>query len=241
MITILTKRVWYVHNKKKDKKLYQNIGNAVDANNWGDGLRKPLEETMTSDERMATNMAIRSAIVAIEEIMGENATKIIFNNAGKRHLYDNPPENNFEPCIKVSEQAAIYRAIMDLMGFKGGTVLWRRIGYSIMKSGAEIGHVLDSFAALSPVEKFNKGMELFVMASGKGRLVTGPEGIAELDSFDCFSCEGYSYTRPLCAHYEGIIQFLSDWAFGKDIYLARETLCMAKGDKTCYVKLVKKD
>jgi predicted hydrocarbon binding protein len=196
---------------------------------------------MASDERMATNMAIRAAIVAIEEIMGGNATKMIFNSAGKKDLYETPPEYNFEPCIKVTEQAAIYRAIMDLMGFKGGIVLWRRIGYSVMKTAVEIGHILDGLATLTPVEKFNRGMEVFVMASGKGRLVTNLEGIAEFDSFDCFSCEGYSYTRPVCAHYEGIVQFLSDWAFGKDAYLARETLCMATGDKTCYVKLVKKD
>lgn len=194
---------------------------------------------MTSEERMATNMAIRAAIVAIEEIMGKNATKIIFDGADKKHLYENPPDYNFEPCIKVSEQAAIYRAIMDLMGLKGGTVLWRRIGYSIMKSTVEIGHILDSSARLGPVEKFNKGMEVFVMGSGKGKLVTDPEGIAEFDCFDCFSCKGYSHTRPVCAHYEGVIQYLSDWAFGKGAYLARETLCMAKGDKTCYVKLVK--
>lgn len=196
---------------------------------------------MAPDERMATNMAIRAAIVAIEEIMGENATKVIFNNAGKRHIYDNPPGYNFEPCIKVSEQASIYRAIMDLMGFKGGTVLWRRIGYSIMKHTVEIGHIMDSFAELSPTERFNKGMEIFVMGSGKGKLVATAEGISEFDGFDCFSCEGYSYTRPVCAHFEGIIQFLSDWAFGKNLYIARETLCMATGDKTCYVKLVKKE
>ena len=196
---------------------------------------------MTSEERMATNMAIRAAIVAIDEIMGKNATKIFFSKANKRHVYENPPDYNFEPCMKVSEQAAIYRAIMDLMGFKGGIVLWRRIGYSVMKCAVEIGHILDGFTALSPAEKFNKGMEVFVMASGKGKLVLGPEGIAEFDSFDCFSCEGYRFERPVCSHYEGIVQFLSDWAFGKDVYLARETLCMAKGDKTCYVKLVKKE
>jgi predicted hydrocarbon binding protein len=241
MNTILTNRVWYVHNSYRRKPVYLSIYSAVRATSRGDGLGKQREESMTSDERMATNMAIRAGIVAVEEIMGENATKIIFNNAGKRYLYDSPPELNFEPCIKVSEQAAIYRAIMDLMGFKGGIVLWRRIGYSIMKSAAEIGHILDSFDALSPAEKFNKGMEVFVMGSGKGKLVTNAEGIAEFDSFDCFSCQGYSYTRPVCAHYEGIVQFLSDWAFGKDVYLARETLCMAKGDKTCYVKIVKKD
>jgi predicted hydrocarbon binding protein len=196
---------------------------------------------MTSDERMATNMAIRSGITAIEEIMGKNATKIILDSADKRYLFDDPPDYNFEPCITVSEQADIYRAIMDLMGYKGGVVLWRRIGYLLMKSAVEIGHILDGFAALSAVEKFNKGMEVFVMGSGKGRLVINPEGVAEFDSFDCFSCDGYEYTRPLCAHYEGAVQYLSDWAFGKDAYLSRETLCMAKGDKTCYVKLVKRD
>ncbi len=196
---------------------------------------------MASEERMATNMAIRAAIVAIEEIMGKNATKIVFDKANKTALFLNPPDYNFEPCIKVSEQATIYRSIIDLMGYKGGTVLWRRIGYFVMKYPVEMGHIFDSFASLPPMEKFNKGMEVFAMASGKGKLVTGSESMAEFDCFDCFSCEGYTYTRPVCAHFEGVIQYISDWAFGKNTYLARETLCMAKGDKTCYVKLVKKD
>ena len=196
---------------------------------------------MTREERMTTNIAIRSAIVAIDEIMGNNATKIFFSKAGQIGLYDNPPDYTFNPCIKVSEQAAIYRAIMNLMGYNGGIVLWRRIGYALMKNAVEIGHILDSFASLPPEEKFNKGMEIFVIGSGKGKLITDAGGLPELDSFDCFSCEGYSYKRPVCAHYEGVMQYLSDWAFGKDAYTAREVLCKAKGDNTCYVKLVKKE
>jgi predicted hydrocarbon binding protein len=73
--------------------------------------------------------------------------------------------------------------------------------------------------------------------------VGGKEMASEerMAGFDRFSCEGYQYTRPVCSHFEGVIQSISDWAFGKNAYLARETLCMAKGDKTCYVKLVKKE
>ncbi len=130
---------------------------------------------------------------------------------------------------------------MDLMGFKGGIVLWRRIGFTAMKFAVDLGHLLDSFASLPPKEKFNKGVDIFVTVTGKGKLVINDEGIAEFDSFDCLSCEGYSFTRPVCAHYEGAIQYLSDWAFGKDTYIAREVLCKAKGDDTCYVKLVKKE
>jgi len=189
---------------------------------------------------MATNIAIRSAIVAIDEIMGQNATKIFFASAGHKELFENPPEYNFNPCIRVSEQATIYRAIMDLMGFNGGTVLWRRIGFTAMKNAIEIGHILDAFSSLPPKEKFNKGLEIFVLGSGKGKVVLNKEGRAEFDSFDCFSCEGYSNKRSVCGHYEGAIQYLSDWAFGKGVYTAREVLCMAKGDDTCYVKLIEK-
>jgi len=173
--------------------------------------------------------------------MGEKVTKMIFNNADQKIVYNNPPEYNFDPCIKVSEQAAIYRTIMDLMGFKGGIVLWRRIGYTAMKFAVDIGHLLDGFASLPPNEKFNKGVEVFALATGKGKVVINDEGIAEFDSFDCLSCEGYKYTRPVCAHYEGAIQYVSDWAYGKNVYIAREVLCKAKGDDTCYVKLVKKE
>jgi predicted hydrocarbon binding protein len=199
------------------------------------------DKDMSPEERMATNMAIRAALVAIDEIIGGNATKIIFTKAGYESIYNNPPEFNFEPCIKVTEQAAIYRVIMDLMGLQGGSVLWRRIGYTAMKYAVEVGHILDSFTSLPLNEKFNKGMEIFVLGSGKGKLVMNDEGIVEFDSFDCFSCEGYNSKRPVCFHYEGAIQYLSDWALGKGVYVAREILCKAKGDDTCYVKLVKKE
>jgi predicted hydrocarbon binding protein len=188
---------------------------------------------------MATNISIRGTIEAIVEIMGENGAKVIFNKAGFPALLEKRPDYNFEPCIKVSQQAQIYRAIVDVMGLKGAVVLWRRIGYTMMKYAAEIGHILDGFDALGPHEKFNKGIDLVVLGSGKGKAVPGGDGVAEFDGFDCLTCAGYRHERPICGHYEGSIQYLSDWAFGKHAFISREVLCKAKGDDTCYVTLVK--
>ena len=196
--------------------------------------------TEPQPERMATNMAIRSAVDGIQEIIGTHGMKMIFANIGLTHLAQSPPDYSWEPCIPTSQQAKIYAEVVRLVGLTGGIAIWRRIGYTNVRNAVEIGHVMDAFKDHPDKVKYQRGMEILCAASGKGKPVPRPDGLFDFDCPDCLLCEGYQTDRVMCAVYEGTTQFVADWSFGKGVYLAREITCKAKGDETCYVALVPK-
>jgi len=196
---------------------------------------------MPEQEKMATNISVRASIDGLIEIMGENGAKILFRKAGLLHLLENKPDYNFEPCITIPEQALIYTSISDLVGYKGAMGVWRRIGYTVLTYAHQYGGALDAFKDLPPDEKFEKGMEVFILGSGKGRIVKTENGPIEYDCFDCLNCVDHNVDRPMCSHYEGFMQYIADFAYGKNVYQARETECMGSGGSTCYFKLEKRD
>jgi predicted hydrocarbon binding protein len=78
------------------------------------------------------------------------------------------------------------------------------------------------------------------MAIGKGKTVIGESGRAEFNGFDCTLCSPYynqGIERPVCYVYTGCMQYVADFAYGKDVTLMVETKCKAKGDETCYYVL----
>jgi predicted hydrocarbon binding protein len=196
---------------------------------------------MSDQVKMATNMSIRAAIDGITEIMGQRGTKIIFRDIGLPELAENPPPYTWDPCIPTTDQVKIYVDLIPMLGLNGAVSIWRRIGYTNIKYVVEVGHALDALTDLAPPEKFQKGLELFTMGSGKGKVIVN-EGIgaADLDLSDCLLCEGRIAERPMCSLYEGVMQYIADWAYGKGVYIPRETSCMAKGDGRCYFVLKEK-
>jgi len=196
---------------------------------------------MPDQEKRTTNIAIRATIEGILDILGENSVKIMLRDTGLVYLVENKPEYNFEPCITIPEQAMIYSSIADLLGLMGAMAVWRRIGYTVLQYAHTYGKALDAYVDLPPDEKFEKGMELFVIASGKGRLVQADDGTVAFDCFDCIHCKGYELDRPMCSHYEGFMQYIADFAYGKGVYRARETECKACGASTCYFRLEQRE
>lgn len=196
---------------------------------------------MSEEVKMATNMAIRAVIDSINEILGERGTGLIFRNIGLSKIFENPPEYNWDPCIPTTEQVNIYTELVNMLGLNGAISIWRRIGYTNIKYTVEIAHVLDAFESLPPKDKFFEATKLFCFGSGKGKAVVNVDTGSDLDVFDCLLCEGYTSKRPICSLYEGIMQYASDWAFGKGVYLPREIKCKAKGDDTCYFVLTERE
>ena len=83
-------------------------------------------------------------------------------------------------------------------------------------------------------------MELFVAASGKGRLIANESGPVDFDCYDCLLCHEYTSDRPMCSVYAGVMSYIADWAYGKGEYIGTEISCMGKGDETCYFTLMKR-
>lgn len=195
---------------------------------------------MEDQPKRATKLAIRASLDGISDILGKNGAKIVFRGAGLLDVFENPPDYSWDPCITIPEQARIYTEIATLVGYNGALGIWRRTGYTVMKRAMENLRLLEQYAALSPLEKFSKGLEFFVIGSGKGKVVAVEGKPDEFDCFDCMHCTGCDFDRPMCTHYEGFIQYIADAVFGKDAYIAREVSCMAKGDETCYFRLVER-
>ncbi len=195
---------------------------------------------MAEQQRMATNMSIRAAIDGITEILGQRGTKILFKEIGLPGLAENPPPYTWDPCIPTTEQVKIYSGLIPMLGLNGAVSVWRRIGYTNIKYVVEVGHALDGLTDLPPGEKFQKGLELFTMGSGKGKAIVNEETGADLDVSDCLLCEGRRAERPMCSLYEGVMQYIADWAYAKGVYIPRETSCMARGDERCFFVLMKK-
>ncbi len=126
---------------------------------------------MDDTQKRTTNIAIRASLDGITEILGKNGAKIVFRKAGILDVFENPPDYNWEPSITIPEQARIYTEIADLVGFKGALGIWRRTGYSVMKCVAEKDACWTSLSAPEPMEKFSKALELFILGSGKGKIV----------------------------------------------------------------------
>lgn len=196
---------------------------------------------MSDQVRMATNMSIRAVIDSITEIMGQNGTKIIFRNIGLSHLVDTPPEYTWDPCIPTTDQVKIYLELVSMVGLNGAVSIWRRIGYMNLKYVVEVGHAIDSLVDLPPAEKFARALEFFTIGSGKGAVVANAQtGMTDLDVSDCLLCSGRTSERPICSLYEGVMQYIADWAYGKGTYTPRETQCIARGDPRCYFELQQK-
>lgn len=78
------------------------------------------------------------------------------------------------------------------------------------------------------------------MATGKA-VANDKSGTTDLDVSDCLLCAGRKSERPICSLYEGVMQYLADWAYGKGVYIPREVTCMAGGGQRCYFELQKRE
>ena len=196
---------------------------------------------MCSDEKRATNMSIRAAVDCFTEILGNNGARIVFRNAGFEDIYDAPPPYDLSPNISVESQSRLYIEVAELVGLKGALSIWRRVGYAAVQYGNEFGHAFDAFKDLTPEEKYyNKCSEFLSIVIGKGKTVMSGTGRVDFDCFDCTVCSPYhasGINRPVCLQYTGALQYIADWAYGKNAAQVIETKCKAKGDDTCYYEL----
>jgi predicted hydrocarbon binding protein len=190
-----------------------------------------------SNENMVSNIAIRGALDAILEIMGNNGGKMVFAQVGLSNICENPPPYDFNPCITERERNKIVAEVANILGLLGALGIWRRIGFIGTKYAQEMGHILDSFVEFELDEKFFKALELWSLATGEGKIVSRDDGKFDFDVFDCLTCKNYTSVRPICAITAGALQYMSDWAYGTKQYIVKETKCKAMGDETCYYAL----
>ena len=166
-------------------------------------------------EKTVSNMVIRFIMDATEEVMGENGLKAVLNYGGLTYFLENKPDYSFDKNYTDDEYGALTFNLFKVIGTQGGKALFRLVGKSSGKAIIEKG-VFDSLKELPEKEKLLKMMEIFAMATGRGK-TEEIDGTIMYDNPKCSACQGIEDKGPVCTPINGIFDEFIKWA-GLDGY-----------------------
>jgi len=196
---------------------------------------------MAREDAVIVNALVRQALVAAQEVMGENGLNAVLRTSGLERFIGNFPPENLDPAIQASQYARFNAAIEEFYG-RGGRGMLKRIGkasfeYAVREQAALLGiagvalkllperqrikFILNSMAGA--LKKTNPQVEAWVDDSG--------ERVAYLES-TCGICQGRTSETPVCHLYIGSIGEAVRWATGREHNIT-ETHCIAKSDPHC--------
>lgn len=196
---------------------------------------------MAREDAVIVNALVRQALVAAQEVMGENGLNAVLRSSGLERFVGNFPPNDMNPSIQTSQYARLNAAIEDFYG-RGGLGILKRIGkasfeYAVREQAALLGVAGAALKLLperqrikfilnqmvSALKKTNAQVEAWVDDSG--------EHVAYLES-TCAICHSRTSEKPICHLYIGSIGEAVRWAAGRE-HVIIETHCLAKGDPYC--------
>ncbi len=193
------------------------------------------------DEAVIVNALVRQALVAAQEVMGENGLHAVLRTSGLERFINNLPPDDLNPGIKTGQYAHFNQAIEEFYG-RGGRGMLRRIGkasfqYGVREQAALLGvagvalKVLPAKARMkfilngmvNALKKSNPQVNAWVDESG--------DRLAYCES-TCAICFGRHSSEPVCHLYVGSVGEAVRWATDQE-YEILETHCIAKGDPHC--------
>lgn len=191
--------------------------------------------------RPMSNGLMRQALVAIEEVMGENGLKAVLNTSGLGHYIGNLPPNDMEPALDVKDYAKLVQAIEDFYG-RGARGFLERIGKASFEYGVREQAALMGLAGVALKVMPQKQRISFVFNAVANALKKTNEAVqAYVEEVDgkiiysessCGICEGRTSSEPICHIYVGSLAEAVRWATGNELAVT-ETHCKAKGDEYC--------
>lgn len=196
---------------------------------------------MAREDAVIVNALVRQALIAAQEVMGENGLSAVLRASGLERFVGNFPPDDMNPSIQTSQYARLNAAIEEFYG-RGGPGILKRIGkasfeYAVREQSALLGlagaalkllpekqrikFILNSM--VGALKKSNSQVEAWVEDSG--------ERVAYLES-TCGICHSRQSEKPICHLYVGSIGEAVRWATGREHQII-ETHCLAKGDPYC--------
>ena len=195
----------------------------------------------TREDAVIINSLVRQALVAAQEVMGDNGLNAVLRTSGLERFIGNFPPNNLEPSIKTYQYAQLNRAIEDFYG-RAGKGMLRRIGkasfqYAIREQAALLGVAGVALKLLPERQRIKFILNGMVDALKKSnpqvdaRVDDSGDKVAYIDA-TCAICHSRHAEAPICYLYIGSIGEAVQWATGKEHQIV-ETHCLAKGDPYC--------
>lgn len=204
-----------------------------------------------SKDRFMTNTAIRTMLLGVREIVGENGLKTIINRSGIPVRADDLPPNNMdESTVKISDCAKYENAMRDIFGEKGARAILFNVGIAQALAGIEENKelaeaTLKAFEGMENTDRIR--IVLTTAAAGVSEqigteIVVSEDGDAFLyEDKVCNHCFGMKVDRPICHMARGFVYALVRWATGSDDYEAVQTACAGMGDESCVIRVSLKD
>ncbi len=186
-------------------------------------------------EKTVSNMVIRFIMDATEEVMGLNGLKAVLNYGGLTYILENKPDYSFDKNYTDDEYGALTSNLYKVVGTQGGKALFRLVGKTTGVFIIEKG-IFESLKDLPAKEKLSKMMEIFAMATGRGK-AEEVEGVLTYDNPQCSACQNVKDKGPVCTPINGIFDEFIKWA-GLTGVRTIETKCKAKGDDTCRYEIL---
>lgn len=196
---------------------------------------------MSREDAVIVNALVRQALVAAQDVMGENGLDAVLRASGLERFVGNFPPDDLNPSIQASQYARFNAAIEEFYG-RGGRGMLRRIGkasfeYAVREQAALLGIAGAALKLLperqrvkfilgqmvSALKKTNPQVDAWVDDSG--------ERVAYIES-TCAICHSRVSETPICHLYFGSIGEAVRWATGREHQII-ETHCLAKGDPYC--------
>lgn len=190
----------------------------------------------------------RIVLQAIEEILGHNGLNAVLNQSRQSYLINNYPANNLDRQFSFHQISAIYAALEELYGPRGGQGLAIRTGrvcfkYGLREFGPTIGLSDLAFRLLPLPTKIREGATILTNAFNQYT-----DQIVRLEEAEnhylwhieiCPICWGRDTDVPACHAAVGMLQEALYWVSGGKYFNVEEILCIARGDATCTIRIDK--
>lgn len=196
---------------------------------------------MAENDAVIVNALVRQALVAAQEVMGENGLNTVLRTSGLQRFIGNLPPEDLKPGVKATEYAKLNEAIEAFYG-RGARGMLRRIGkasfqYAVREQASLMGMAGAALKLLPQRQRILFVLNNMVSALKKTNpqvdaWVEDKEGKIAFVEKTCAICMGRHSTQPVCHLYIGSVGEAVKWATGLD-YDVRETHCIAKGDPFC--------
>ena len=193
------------------------------------------------EQAVIVNALVRQALVAAQEVMGENGLNAVLRSSGLDQFINNLPPDDLNPGIKTAQYAQLNQAIEEFYG-RGGRGMLRRIGkasfqYGVREQAALLGVAGVALKLLPARQRIKFILNGMVNALKK----SNPQVDAWVDESGdrlayceatCAICFGRHSQEPICHLYVGSVGEAVRWATDQEVEIL-ETHCLAKGDSCC--------
>ena len=192
-------------------------------------------------DAVIVNALVRQALVAAQEVMGQNGLNTVLRTSHLERFIDNLPPDNLEPSVKTSEYAHLNYAIDSFYG-RGARGMLRRIGrasfqYAVREQAGLMGLAGVALKLMPQKQRIRFILGQMVAALKKTNAqvdawVEDKDGVVAFCDRTCAICYGRHSDHPICHLYVGSVGEAVRWATDTNFEI-RETHCIAKGDDYC--------